>query len=897
MSSWGDLVKDKKFIQLQSLIRDQEVAIIRGKFGSTHTYSVWDLVVGDIILLGAGDRIPADCLVVESNGLEVEEKNSEDGVVRVRKHTLTNQNQNADVFLFADSIITKGTVKAVVCCVGEKSSRKTTNDLEVDIDTTLQTKLKNLTTYFTKYAFFSSIIIFVLQVMMMIISVSTIQTDGPNGESAAAVFFKKISRLANFAVVLWITSVPEGLPLVTGISLAFSVMKMYADNLLVKKLDAPEKLGLIEEICIGKTGTLTNAQMKVTQFHCDKPTEIIKNSRKNTFFHCELSEQAKLLVQESILFNCEARVEMQNLTYEAVGNPTEATLLRFLQDAEVPVHLHIQKKLGNTLAHQPFNSTLKRSMTVIRSIENPSLVTIYMKGAPEEVLKYCQFQMIGGQQSPVTSGHLNQVLSGVITKMASHPLRCISFAYVQMNIGDWQTIYANQSERPEEILEENLRGGHLELCYLGTFGLKDSLRPRVRSCVEYARDHAKINVRLVSGDNIHTAKQIAIRAGILTNEEVQTKRYAVMDAQQFRNEIGGVTEGQVENEEAFRAISQELRVLARATAQDKHDLVVGLRSLGRKVASTGAFINDVSALDEANCGIAMGSGTAAAKEVSALILTNDDFEAILKAVMWGRNIYHNITRFLQFQITVNVTCLITLFIGIIRFDQEPITAVQLLWINVIMDLFAALALATEPPLKSVIEGPPFSDRRPILTPTVWRQILGVSLWNVIVLVCVMIFAPWAADLSYPRKISSDKVMPSGFNPALPREQQTGDALEYLESQDKKRHLTYMFCIFVFLQVFNMINCRKIGRRDFNVFENFFHNWYFLLMFTLIIVIQIIGTNYFPVIFRTLPLTRSEWGACIMVGSSTLAASALVKLTPEKWVKIDADKFINEDQAD
>lgn len=293
--------------------------------------------------------------------------------------------------------------------------------------------------------------------------------------------------------------------------------------------------------------------------------------------------------------------------------------------------------------------------------------------------------------------------------------------------------------------------------------MKDSLRPRVKSCVEYARDHAKINVRLVSGDNINTARQIAIKAGILTNEELQTKRYAVMDAQQFRNEIGAINDGQVENEQAFSDISKELRVLARATAEDKHDLVVGLKSLKRKVASTGAQINDVSALDQANCGIAMGSGSAASKEVSDVILTNNDFEAILKAVMWGRNIYHNITRFLQFQITVNISCLVTIAIGVIRFDQEPISAVQLLWINVIMDLFAALALATEPPMKSVIEGRPFDEKKAIITPTVWRQILGISLWNIIVLVLVMILAPWSAGLDYNRKASTEAGMPTGFN--------------------------------------------------------------------------------------------------------------------------------------
>lgn len=544
-------------------------------------------------------------------------------------------------------------------------------------------------------------------------------------------------------------SIPEGLSLAIGISLAFSVGTMYKDKILVRELDAPEKMGAIENICVGKTGTITTGNMKVAQFHCEK-SDLIKNTRKNTVLNCELSDLALYLIQESIMYNCEARVEMDQTIYKPVGNSTEVAFLKFLQDAEIPVHLLIQKKLGNIRATIPFNSVTKRSMTVVRNPDQPEFVTVYLKGAPEVVVRHCDRRLVNGQEEGID---VDDILKNVEI-MAAQPLRVLTFAYLQMSFQDWQRQYENQDASPEQILEEGLNKDILPFCYIGSFGLRDQLRPRVGSCIAYARENAYLNIRLVSGDHIDTARMVAIKAGILKSSE-SGSRHAVMHAKDFRQEVGQLKHVrtdddelivELENIERFRQIVHDLRVLARADATDKYILVTGLQQIGRKVAATGDGINDIDAIKKADVGISMGSGVAAAKEVSDIILTGDDFEASLRAVMWGRNIYNNITRFLQFQVTVNISILVILFIGNIVFNMPPITSVQLLWINLIMDIFAALALSTEPPLKSVINGHAFTENVSLLSATVWRQILGVSFYNIVIISLVMFFGRIAAGL-------------------------------------------------------------------------------------------------------------------------------------------------------
>ena len=787
----------------------------------------------------------------------------------------------------------------MVCCVGANSTRGLREKkLDTDQGTRLQHKLKNLANQFTYYALLSSAVILVLMVVVLLIDFASAEADSGAGGKLLAGLVKALT----LTVVLLVVSIPEGLPLTIGVSLAFTVKRMWADKLLVRKLDAPEKMGGVAEILCGKTGTITKNDMRVAAFFCEG--RYVKNSRKNTFLNCELSQEAVERIKESILYNCEARVEMDATTYVPVGNGTEVSLLRFLQDADIPIHLLIQRKLGRIRASCPFSSEKKRSAVALEHPDSPQTVTIYVKGAPEVIVSRSSHVLTNGGIVDLEEQDI-ETIHRQVKSMAELPLRALGFAYAEVPLEDWINRYEVEENGAGRALEDALSSGELQLTFLGAFGLRDPLRPKVQSCIKYAKEHGELGVRLVSGDHLETARTVATKAGILTPADFG-RAYSVCSAEDFRAAVGGLEQGAdgeptVKNMDAFREVANNLRVLARATAADKHLLVVGLRAMGKSVAVTGDGINDVEALLRADVGLAMGSGCSAAKEAADIVLTDDDFEASLRAVMWGRNVFHNVSRFLQFQVTVNLSVLLTVFAGIIIFGESPLSAVQLLWINLIMDTFAALALSTEPPLPSVIQGAPYSEGASILSPPVWRQILGVSLFNFLVMLFVMLFGATAAGLEYDEYRTSPKMsepdMPAADAPdyaALKAAYDT-DMDAYSQSQAKLRHLTYIFNIFVFLQLFNEINCRKVGRRDFAVFEAFFHNPFFLLVVLGTFAAQVAMCTFLPNLTQTTPLTKGEWGACIAVGATTLVVAAALKLTPEAWVaRVPTGKMVDED---
>lgn len=315
-------------------------------------------------------------------------------------------------------------------------------------------------------------------------------------------------------VVYIVVAVPEGLPMTIGISLAFSVMKMYKDGILVRKLGAPEQLGACDEILSGKTGTLTKNDMKVSYFVLEGNK--IKNSRKDTFMNCELAPETIELIKASILYNCSAQVEMKGTQYVPSGNGTEVGLLKFLQDGGVPVHLLIQNRLGNVRATIPFSSDVKISACAIEDPDRKDSISIYIKGAPEEIMRLCKQALVEGGLCNMSDNaqHAQEVISiekdfdMKINEMSQDALRCIAFGYFQMNLNDWKR-GEKESTSPSNYLKELVDTGKLPFILLGGFALRDQLRPTVKSAVKHARQEGSMSIRLVSGDHIETARKVA----------------------------------------------------------------------------------------------------------------------------------------------------------------------------------------------------------------------------------------------------------------------------------------------------------------------------------------------------------------------------------------------------
>jgi magnesium-transporting ATPase (P-type) len=483
LTSLNDWVKDKQFVRLQSSVKDENIAVIRGKHGATQSVDIYDLVAGDIILLETGSRIPADALLIEGTDITVDEKRYSNGadapVVRKTVATPDNLDSYPDPFLLSETLIASGSGKAVVCCVGEKSRRGVVSPkLDTTTKTPLQRKLENLGANFTKWGLYGAIAILVANVVNFIIRFSAI-ADYKNKTTSEII--NEIVEMLTLSITIIIVAVPEGLPLAITLSLAYSVMRMKDDGVLVRNLESPEVMGRVDEIVTGKTATLTSNDMKVDSFYAQ--SLLIRNTRKNTLFNCELFPNVIDLIQESIVYNCEARIEMDDKAfYNPVGNGTEVGFLRFLQDAEIPVHDIIKKKYGKIEAVVPFSSSRKRSVTAINHPDNEGLVRVFVKGAPEIVVAKCTRTFdIDGKQIPLLDGQINYILNDIlIQKFTTVGFRTIAFAYKDFPVEEFQNMkeqYNNfATEEDRTILET-------QLTFLGLFALFDPLRQKVSRAV------------------------------------------------------------------------------------------------------------------------------------------------------------------------------------------------------------------------------------------------------------------------------------------------------------------------------------------------------------------------------------------------------------------------------
>ena len=531
------------------------------------------------------------------------------------------------------------------------------------------------------------------------------------------------------SITIVVVAVPEGLPLAVTISLAYSVMKMKDDNNLVRRLDASETMGGANQICSDKTGTLTQNKMTVVELYVQERCEIDLD-------YC--TEQTKQIFFLSVGFNSTAQLlRDENGKQIRKGNQTECGLLDFI--GSYGIDYQQIRRINEEIFDIPFSSKRKRMTTVTYSPFGNGKYIVLVKGASEIILSLCS-KFIGaeGEIKELTPEKLEHIDQSVISDFANEAYRTLSIAYKEVTVEEFDEYKGNADLDGDHIIENFLES---DLTLISIVGIQDPLRDGVPQAVGRCK-RSGITVRMVTGDNLTTARAIAKNAGILSPRESQNE-FACMEGKFFREEVGGLEEAKdkngntyekVKNEAKFFEIIRHLKVLARSSPQDKYLLVTGLKNQGSVVAVTGDGTNDAPALKKADVGFSMGiAGTEVAKEASDIILLDDNFSTIVNAIMWGRNIYSSVRKFLQFQLTVNVVAIFIAFIGGVVLGESPLTTVQLLWVNLIMDTFAALALATEPPKPELLEDAPHGRDDNIVTSVMWRNVIGQSVYQIFIL--------------------------------------------------------------------------------------------------------------------------------------------------------------------
>jgi P-type Ca2+ transporter type 2C len=590
--------------------------------------------------------------------------------------------------------------------------------------------------------------------------------------------------LHNFmvAVTIIVVAVPEGLPMSVTLSLAYSMRKMAAAKNLVRRMHACETMGAATVICSDKTGTLTQNQMRVQTagFAC-------LESQKPEFFS---------LVAEAIAGNSTADLDRKPLEKpQVIGNATEGALLLWLDQQEI--NYMAARSNFKIQTRQPFSTQHKYMATVgISALDAKS--TLYVKGAPEVVLARCSKQLgTAGQQPLNNSSEILLELKGY----QSRGMRTLGFAYRTVN-----------SDAEIEQLAQ-------DMIWLGFVAILDPVRQDVPDAIRLCRN-AGIQVKIVTGDNSDTAQEIARQIGLYDGPE-QLSRYSHLTGQEF---------SRMGDHEAAEAVL-DLKVLSRARPMDKLRLVKLLQQKGQIVSVTGDGTNDAAALKQAQVGLSMGSGTAIAKEASDIILLDDSFRSVVNAVLWGRSLYENIQRFILFQLTINVVALGIALLGPFIGVALPLTVTQMLWVNLIMDTFAALALATEPPHWKVMQQPPRKSHTFIVTRAMTQNIFVTGSLFLIILIGLLI-----------------------------QMRDNGGATPYQLSQ--------FFAFFVMLQFWNLFNARCLGLNQ-SAFKGLKENPSFLAIAAIILAGQILIVQYAGGIFRTVPISFSDWLIVIFSTSTVL----------------------------
>ncbi|TKW37713.1 hypothetical protein SEVIR_1G066100v4 [Setaria viridis] len=807
----------KQSLQFQHLNEEKQniqVEVIRG--GRRIQVSIFDIVVGDVVALKIGDQVPADGVVISSHSLAIDESSMTGESKIVMKDQKT-------PFLMAGCKVADGYGTMLVTAVGlntEWGLLMASISEDNNEETPLQVRLNGVAT-------FIGIVGLSVAAMVLIVlfaryfSGHTTNSDGSvqfvkGRTSVKSAIFGSI-KILTVAVTIVVVAVPEGLPLAVTLTLAYSMRKMMADKALVRRLSACETMGSATTICSDKTGTLTLNQMTVVQ-------SIVGGVKLQAPANVDnLSPTVVSLLLEGIAQNTSGSVfEAQDGSVEITGSPTEKAILAW--GLELRMKFAEERSRSAIIHVSPFNSEKKRAGVAVAVRDSD--IHVHWKGAAEIVLDLCKSWIdVDGSNHEMTPDKANQ-LKKFIEDMAEQSLRCIAFAYRNLDLED----VPSEEQRISWQLPDD------DLTLIGIAGMKDPCRPEVREAVELCKK-AGVKVRMVTGDNLKTARAIALECGILEDSDASAQ--AIIEGRVFR----------AYNDTEREDVADKISVMARSSPNDKLLLVKALKKRGHVVAVTGDGTNDAPALHEADIGLAMGiQGTEVAKESSDIIILDDNFSTVVKVVRWGRSVYANIQKFIQFQLTVNVAALVINVVAAVSSGNVPLNAVQLLWVNLIMDTLGALALATEPPTDQLMRRSPVGRREPLVTNIMWRNLFIQAVFQVAVLLTLNFRGRNLLHL-------------------------TQDTLDY----SSKVKNTVIFNTFVLCQVFNEFNSRK--PEELNIFSGVSRNHLFLGVVTITVVLQVIIIEFLGKFTSTVRLNWKLWLVSVVIAFVSWPLAFVGKFIP------------------
>uniref|UniRef100_A0A7S1NU91 P-type Cu(+) transporter n=1 Tax=Eutreptiella gymnastica TaxID=73025 RepID=A0A7S1NU91_9EUGL len=839
VTATNDYSKAKKFQEMEAVQSKKDVEVIRDD--AKVSIDVSELVVGDMLHVAAGMQMPADAIYIHGQDI----KSDESAVTG--ESDIMKKNSDKDPFFISGTNITEGDGVVLIIGVGVNSfaGKLSMATRGVSPQTPLQVKLDRLAGMIGKGGMVAALLTFLVLSIKEVIKIATVE-----GHVATPTAFLEYVMVS---ITLIVVAIPEGLPLAVTIALAYSMKSMMKDNCLVRVLAACETMGGTNAICSDKTGTLTTNQMTVVQGWLAGDNFVFTGygvtggenaaaTAQGEKVEMHSSEDNVKLLCAALSHNtaCEELVGDDGQKVWVGGNKTEHGLLglvnRIGQDYKA---IRNSVKAADKRSY-PFSSAKKR-MTSILCMGNTWRV--YVKGASEWILEDCTQALSRTGVEPVDAAYKAKMMA-IIEQMADQGNRTIGVAYVD--------VPANGSNFPEE--EPNY-----QYTLIGVMGIQDPIRPEVPTAVDNC-NRAGISVRMVTGDNKNTAMAIAKKCGILS-PNTEPEEGTVMEGPAFR-------ELATTDPEKLERLIPKLKVLARSSPTDKLLLVSCIMDQGDIVAVTGDGTNDAPALKLADAGFAMRTGTDVATGAADMVLMDDNFATVVRAAAWGRTVNENIRKFLQFQLTVNVAGVLLTLIGsaVNEHNEEPLKPVQLLWLNLIMDTFAALALATEWPADDCLTRPgsrPIRRAAPLISRRMWSFILGHAAWQLIGIFIVIFFAP--------------TIFQTG--PC------TLEDVKHLATMDENGncvngavHSTCIFNTFIWFQLFNEFNARKLYSEK-NPFGGLWRSRAFLAIFLLCVGFQFVAVQFFGPFMHTTPINPQQWGICIAFGATELLIGFLIKCLP------------------